>query len=403
MQLCYRDWKDDATQLQDKGWRRSPARKLWHVLVEFVNGCSARKVALDSTGADFFDIDYLVRLHAQHYVVHHGESCRSGHMVLAMASKPSRQKGVAGMYFKVRQNIGLSTAAETIRAAAGLADIIPAGTHPFYFPHAIDLEKLEGKDHFFGVFASMESNTLSNLLVGRCMLKIYHDTFHELAIWPTTRNKAFVERIMKVELAPGVPLYKFYDSYEKLHEAIRTTGKQSLGSLTSASIHHYVKPDSPFCRKAAPIIRAFGSAEVIRAYYEAMEKWSKNYRLDKPDPLPFNMVDTVYWGDPPQPVQSFIEERHDSVSGAAVFKHCVNQAMSGYVAGPLVQHLCVLRDIWQKNRVTVARLLRNPNFNGEVPAEDEAANCIIARNWSTRRNIDRVCNSVMVLILAKTK
>ncbi len=63
MQLCYRDCKDDATQLQDKGWRRSPARKLWHVLVEFVNGCSARKVALDSTGADFFDIDYLVRLH----------------------------------------------------------------------------------------------------------------------------------------------------------------------------------------------------------------------------------------------------------------------------------------------------------------------------------------------------
>jgi hypothetical protein len=403
MQLCYRDWKDDATQLQDKGWRRSPARKLWHVLVEFVNGCSARKIALDSTGADFFDIDFLVRLHAQQYVVHHGKSCRSGHMVLAMASKPGRQKGVAGMYFKVRQNIGLSTAAESSHAAAGRANIIPAATHPFYFPHAIELEKLEGKDFFFGVFTSVDSNSLSNLLVGRCMLKIYHDIFHEQAIWPTTRNKDFVERVMKVDLAPGVPLYKFYDSYEKFVEAIKTIGKKSFGSMTSASIRNYVIPASTFYEKAAPIIRAFGSTEEIRAYYEAMEKWSKNQELEKPEPLPFNMVETVTWGDPPQPVASFIEERHDSVSGAALFKHCVNQAMCGYVAEPLLQHLCVLRDIWQKNRVTVARILRNPNFNGKVPTKDEAANCIIARSWSTKKKIEKVCASNMVLILAKKK
>jgi hypothetical protein len=396
MQLCYRDWKDDASQLQDKGWRRSPARKLWHVLIEFVNGCSARKVALDSTGADFFDIDFLVRLHAQQYVIHHGKLCRSGHMVLAMASKPGRQKGVAGMYFKVRQNIGLSTAVETSHAAAGRANMIPAAPHPFYFPHAIELEQLEGRDSFFGVFASMDSNTLSNLLVGRCMLKIYHEMFHEQAIWPTSRNLEFVERVMKVDLVPGVPLYKFYDSFEKFREAIATIGKKSFGSLASASIHGYVDPNSPFYKKAAPIIRAFGSAEVIRAYYEAMKKWSENHLLEKPEPLPFNMVATVTWGDPPQPVASFMD-----VSGAVVYRHCVHQAMCGYVAEPFVQHLCLLRDIWQKNRVTVARILRDPNFNGKVPTQDEVANCFIARSWSTKKYIEKACKTNMVLILAK--
>jgi hypothetical protein len=399
MQLCYRDWKDDASQLTDKGWLRSPARKLWHVLVEFVNGCSARKVALDSTGADFFDIDFLVRLHAQQYVVHHGKSCRSDHMVLAMASKPGRQKGVAGMYFKVRQNIGLSTLAETSHAAAGRA----GAPHPLYFPHAIELEKLEGKDFFFGIFASVDSSTLSNLLVGRCMLKIYHDIFHEQAIRPTTSNIDFAERVMKVDLAPGIPLCNFYDSFAKLRGAIKTAGKKSFGYLTSASIDNHVNPASKFYKKAAPIIRAFGSAEKIRAYYKAMEKWSKNQELEKPEPLPFNMVETVTWGDPPQPVASIIEERHDHASGATIFRHCVNQAMRGYVAEPFIQHLYALREMWQRNRVTVARILSAPNFNGDVPTKDEGANCIIARSWSTKKEIEKVCASNMVLILAKKK
>jgi hypothetical protein len=402
MQLCYRDLKDDDSHLQDKGWLRSPARKLWHVIVEFVSACSARKGVLDPTGANIFDVESLVCIHAQRYVVHHAVPSCPDDMVLAMASKAGRQKAVAGIYYKVKRNIGMSTADATSHVAAGRATIIPADPYRVYFPHATALKKLDGKDRFFGVFTAKGSINFCSILVGRCMLKKMHDLFHEQAIWPTYHQKKFAEHVMKVDITPGVPLCCFFDSFEKLHEAIKGSGKKYFGPSSSVFIiRPHVDPESPMSQNAAPVIRAVGSAEFTRNYYAAMLDWSKNKKSKKPDPLPFDMVETVTWGDPPQPVASFSEVRPHSTSGAEIFKHCVSQALLGYVSGPFVQHLYVLRSTWQKNRVTVTRIISAPDFNGNVPTGDESANCSIAKSWSTKTDTKTMCRGNTVLILAK--